>query len=270
MESRYVNIENLPRVFSLAPPVRSLACLVDHPFPTSQAITGLQVCIRFHGTAEGVSVNVDGREYGAKYPHLFIKREGEIHQIAAGGLADSFYVTYACEDAPAIPDNLVVGEIALTPEIHARIHQILELLPRCCESGIADRLDGLCLQLLIELLLLQGHHEAVSEDTERIRKISSYLQMHFTETLDFAAIARHFGYSPRSFFRHWQQYHGVPPASYVARLRLDEAKRLLTESSLPVEAIGRRLGYGSSAYFVYSFRRHVGRSPLQYRKAALP
>jgi AraC-like DNA-binding protein len=124
--------------------------------------------------------------------------------------------------------------------------------------------------LLIELLLQHGHHEIVSEDTERIRKISSYLQMHFTDALDFGAIARRFGYSPRSFFRHWQQYHGVPPASYVARLKLDEAKRLLTESSLPVEAIGKRLGYSSSAYFVYFFRKHTGKTPLQFRKAALP
>ena len=269
MEHRYANIEELPRVFSLAPRVRSIASMVDHPFPVRQAIAGLQICIRFHGTAEGVTVNIDGRDYRAKYPHLFIKREGEIHRIEAGGMADSFYFTYARGSAPEVPRDLVIREIALTPEIHTRIHQVLELLPRCCESGVADRIDGLCLQLLIELLLRHGRHDLVREDTERIRKISSHLQMHFADALDFAAIARRFGYSLRSFYRHWEEYHGVPPATYVARLRLDEAKRLLTESSFPVRAIGRRLGYRSSAYFVHFFRKHTGQTPLQYRKATL-
>ncbi len=270
MDRSYVNIETLPRVFSLAPPVRSLASMVDHPFAKRQVIAGLQICIRFHGTAESVTVDIDGKEYGAKYPHLFIKREGEVHHIAEEGMADSFYFTYPYADAPAVPDDLVIREIALTPEIHAHIHRVLELLPHCCESGIADRIDGLCLQLLIELLLQHGHYGAVSEETERIRKISSYLQMHFTEVLDFDAIARHFGYSPRSFYRHWQQYHGIAPAGYVAQLKLNEAKRLLTESSFSVAAIGKRLGYRSSAYFVYCFRQHTGQTPLQYRKAALP
>jgi AraC-like DNA-binding protein len=233
-------------------------------------IAGLQVCIRFHGTADGVSVNIDGKDHHGTYPHLFIKREGEIHQIDEGGAADSFYFTYPYEQAPAIPEDLVVSEIALIPEIHAHIHHVLELLPHCHESGVADRIDGLCLQLLIALLLQHGRHAAVSEDTERIRKISSYIQMHYTDALDFDAIARHFGYSPRSFYRHWRQYHGVPPASYVSRLKLDEAKRLLSESSFSVAAISERLGYRSSAYFVYCFRKHSGKTPLQYRKAALP
>ena len=268
MDNRYLNIEHLPRAFSVAPPVRSIANMVDHPFAGRQEITGLQICIRFHGTPDSACVNIDGKDYRAKYPHLIVKRHGEVHLIN-GGTTDAFYFTYAPESAPPVPDDLVVSEITLTPEIHAHIHRVLELLPRSCESGVTDRIDGLCLQLLIDLLLQCGHHETASEDTERIRKISSYLQIHFADVPDLAAVARHFGYSPRSFHRHWQQYHGVPPARYVAALKLTEARRLLTESDLSIEAISRRLGHSSSAYFVYCFRKHTGKTPLQYRKAAL-
>lgn len=268
MSNIYLNISSLPRVFSIAPKVRSIANIVDHPLMKRQIIAGLQICIRFHGTSDCACVNIDGRDYQAKYPHLFIKREGEIHQIVENGASDSFYFTYDNEDAPGVPADLVISEIDLTSEIQADIHHITELLPHSCESGVTDRIDGLCMQLLINLLLQCGHHEPRSNDEMKIQKISSYLQMHFTEDLNFNDIARHFGYSPRSFYRHWQNYYKNTPASYVSSLKLAESRRLLIESDSSVEEISERLRYSSSAYFVYYFRQQTGMTPLQYRKAA--
>jgi AraC family transcriptional activator of pobA len=46
-----------------------------------------------------------------------------------------------------------------------------------------------------------------------------------------------------------------------------EARRLLVETDLPVEEVGRRVGYGGSGYFVRSFRRAHGVTPLNWRRA---
>ena len=184
-------------------------------------------------------------------------------------MSDSFYFTYDIETAPSIPEDLFISEIELTLEIYAYIHKITELMSHSCEPGITDRIDALCLQLLVNLLLQCGHHESCSNDEKNIQKISSYLQMHFTEDLNIEDIAKRFGYSLRSFYRHWHSYHKTTPASYISTLKLEEAKRLLTESDLSVEAISERLRFNASAYLVYYFRKHTGMTPLQFRRTYL-
>ena len=49
-------------------------------------------------------------------------------------------------------------------------------------------------------------------------------------------------------------------------LRMQEACRLLAQSGLSVEEIGRRVGIFDPSYFWRSFRRETGYSPSAYRR----
>ncbi|UWP90610.1 AraC family transcriptional regulator [Aliiroseovarius crassostreae] len=44
-----------------------------------------------------------------------------------------------------------------------------------------------------------------------------------------------------------------------------EARRLLSETTLPVKDIARSLGFASAAYFTRSFQKHTGVTPSQFR-----
>jgi AraC-like DNA-binding protein len=57
---------------------------------------------------------------------------------------------------------------------------------------------------------------------------------------------------------------------WIAERRMAEARRLLVETELSVEEVGRRVGYGESGYFVRSFRRTHGATPLAWRRAGSP
>jgi YesN/AraC family two-component response regulator len=54
---------------------------------------------------------------------------------------------------------------------------------------------------------------------------------------------------------------------YVTDLRIREAKRLLTNTSLRVSEIADRLGYADIAYFSNLFKKHTGSTPSEYRAA---
>ena len=58
---------------------------------------------------------------------------------------------------------------------------------------------------------------------------------------------------------------GETPAAYVARARLDAARRLLTGTALPVAEIAGRAGYGSEERMRRSFQRHLKVSPAAFR-----
>ncbi|MDR2949265.1 MAG: helix-turn-helix transcriptional regulator [Prevotella sp.] len=54
---------------------------------------------------------------------------------------------------------------------------------------------------------------------------------------------------------------------YIQNKILSEAKRLLAYTSLSISEIAENLNFDSSSYFIRSFRRHTGYTPLQYRNS---
>lgn len=59
---------------------------------------------------------------------------------------------------------------------------------------------------------------------------------------------------------------GEPFSRYVARVTIDEAKRLMAQTTLGVGKVAAMLGFTNADYFSALFRSVVGESPLQYRK----
>ena len=61
---------------------------------------------------------------------------------------------------------------------------------------------------------------------------------------------------------------GVGPAAYGVQLRLQAARRMVTDTDLPLREIAVRTGFASASSFAHSFRRHAGRSAGDLRRAA--
>ena len=58
------------------------------------------------------------------------------------------------------------------------------------------------------------------------------------------------------------------PASVILADRVHyEARRLLSETHLPIKDIAGRLGFASPAYFTRAFQHHTGHTPSDFRKA---
>jgi AraC-like DNA-binding protein len=61
---------------------------------------------------------------------------------------------------------------------------------------------------------------------------------------------------------------GQPPATYLAHVRLDAAADLLRDTTLPVTAIGEKVGYTSEAAFNRAFKHRYGQPPARWRRHA--
>lgn len=68
------------------------------------------------------------------------------------------------------------------------------------------------------------------------------------------------------FLRVFKNITGVSPLEYRNNIRLDHAKELLLDTNIPINEIGRSLGYSSDTYFCDAFKAKAGMSPSQYRK----
>lgn len=68
------------------------------------------------------------------------------------------------------------------------------------------------------------------------------------------------------FTYYCRQMMNVSPLEYLLNLRIEQAKRLLTQTDLRVADIAQLAGFQSSQYFSTTFRRHTGLQPAQWRR----
>ena len=59
---------------------------------------------------------------------------------------------------------------------------------------------------------------------------------------------------------------GIPPAAYLAHVRLDTATDLLRDTALSVTLIAANVGYTSEAAFSRAFKRRYGTPPARWRR----
>ena len=72
--------------------------------------------------------------------------------------------------------------------------------------------------------------------------------------------------SERHFIRSFSREVGVPPARFVARIRVDSARQALESSTDTVDSIARRCGFGTAETMRRTLVRHIGVSPDDYRR----
>ncbi|MFG1857201.1 GlxA family transcriptional regulator [Actinomadura geliboluensis] len=101
--------------------------------------------------------------------------------------------------------------------------------------------------------------------TDPIRAAVSSVQADPGARHTIADLAERSGLSARHLQRRFTAEVGVPPAAYVERIRIEAAQRALVEGDEPVEALARRLGFGTGETLRRAFHRHVGVAPSDYR-----
>lgn len=95
--------------------------------------------------------------------------------------------------------------------------------------------------------------------------LHDWIVRHLADELSLPVLAGQAGMSERSFSRHYAQATGLTPARAVERLRVEAARRLLSESRLPVKRISQRCGFGSEETMRRSFVRVLAATPQDYR-----
>lgn len=104
------------------------------------------------------------------------------------------------------------------------------------------------------------------EDNRPIRLAKKYMQEHFKEQVTLEDVSALAGFSPTYFSALFKKETGSAFLEYLQSLRMDEAKRLLKESSLSVTVICEMVGYSDVKYFTKSFIKFTGLKPGEYRK----
>ncbi|WP_329042008.1 GlxA family transcriptional regulator [Streptomyces sp. NBC_00178] len=101
---------------------------------------------------------------------------------------------------------------------------------------------------------------------EPLREVQHWITGHPEADLSVEALAARARLSPRHFARAFQAETGLTPGRYVERVRIEQARRLLEDTTDSVAGISRASGYGTPEALRRAFLRALGTAPAEYRR----
>jgi transcriptional regulator GlxA family with amidase domain len=106
----------------------------------------------------------------------------------------------------------------------------------------------------------------LGEREPRVARAIRVMERSLDRPLATAAVARRVGVSVRLLEVLFRRTLGLSPGAYYTGLRLQAARRLVTDTALPMQEIALRTGFASLSSFSRTFRRHTGVSGREMRK----
>lgn len=95
--------------------------------------------------------------------------------------------------------------------------------------------------------------------------LHDWIHANLAADLSLSRLAAQAGMSERSFGRRYAEATGLTPARAIERLRVEAARRLLSDGKAPIKSIARKCGFGTEETMRRSFLRLLATSPQDYR-----
>jgi AraC family transcriptional regulator len=101
------------------------------------------------------------------------------------------------------------------------------------------------------------------------RRVVEYVEQHLGTKLSTEEVAAAIGLSKSHFSRAFKSTLGISPMAYVAGRRVEHAKHRMMASAETLAEVALDCGFADQSHLNRQFRRVVGVSPGQWRRASL-
>ena len=269
----------------------------DDPFSTYHIQNGgqsFQIPVHWHDELEIIyvksgflTVNISGENYIGKPGDAFVVSPGNLHFMGSQtGTVDYFtflfplkYIAFRTDDM--LDDKLIEplnsGHLMISPEVKDTVKEQCEQLAGVYAAEIDESVSKITGQIKKKIILLQFIHELwkkgfiVENDTTGRNTVEkemvSYIQQNYTGKILLRKFGEQFHLSEKYISRYFKEHFHITLSQYVTYLRLEHAKQMLQETDISVTEVAMQSGYQNISYFIRSFKKTYGVSPLKYRKS---
>lgn len=128
-------------------------------------------------------------------------------------------------------------------------------------------MDDLCykLQESVEVFADCMFNYIPTKNNEIIKKAIRYISKNFTSNLTLDDVAAHVHLNPAYFSTLFKQSTGSSFKEYLNMVRIEESKRLLSNTENSIIDISMAVGFMDQSYFSKVFKKYTGLTPKQYR-----
>lgn len=267
----------------------------DDPFSIyhiANAKRSFQIPIHWHDEFEIIyvksgflTVSISGENYIGKPGDAFVVSPGNLHFMGSQtGNVDYFtflfplkYISFRTDDIldDKLLEPLNSGHLIINPEIEDTVKEQCEQLVEIYGAKKEESQSKITAQIKTKIILLQFILELwkrgfiVENDTSGKNTVEkemvSYIQQNFTGKILLKEFGEQFHLSEKYISRYFKEHFHITISQYVTYLRLEHAKHLLQDTNIPITEVAMQSGYQNVSYFIRSFKKMYGMSPLKYR-----
>jgi len=204
------------------------------------------------------SVRVDGTLHSL---HLYLRR-GILEEIAGDLLAgDPAHVEILPKFGESDPliERLMLGVRDALHEDDPSAPVYVDYLARAIVARLIRRHSSAS---SVRLHL----HASSNRSSCQISKAIDFMQGNLERSIDLAMIAEATGLSPSHFARRFRARFGKAPHQYLIEMRIDRAKRLLSETKRGIAEVASACGFANQEHLTRLFKRSCGLTPAGFRK----
>ena len=106
----------------------------------------------------------------------------------------------------------------------------------------------------------------IQAKNEFVERVEAYMRRNLHRELNHKDLSKEFHISTSQLSRIFKNSTGLTLSKYLFQLRINKAKQLLLESSLPISEISMMVGYTSFSHVSLVFRQEIGVTPGDYRR----
>jgi transcriptional regulator GlxA family with amidase domain len=252
-------------------------CLLDDAPRLDTLIVPGGAGIRKSGPCDKVAAFLRGR---AKNTRRIASVCTGIYALAKSGLLDSRRATthwrWADDVARKYPTIKMDADLIFVEDdgvfTSAGISAGIDLALKFVEDDLGSEVALAVARSLVVYLKRPGGQLQYSEPlqfqtraTDRFRDVATWMVGHLDEDLSAEVLSERAHLSARHFNRRFKSTFGTTPARFVERLRLDEARKRITNGAQGLDEVARSVGFASEDAFRRSFERRFGVNPSRYR-----
>ena len=271
----------------------------DDPFSTYHIKNegrSFQIPVHWHDELEIIyvksgllTVSISGESYIGKAGEAFVVSPGNLHLMGSQtGTVDYFtflfplkYISFRTDDM--LDDKLLEplnnGQLMISPRVKDSAKELCEQLIDIYMADSDETESKITAQIKTKIILLQFILEmwkkgfVIENDTSGRniveKEMVSYIQQNFTGKISLKEFGEQFHLSEKYISRYFKEHFHITLSQYITYLRLENAKQLLQDTDLSVTETAMQSGYQNVSYFIRSFKKTYGISPLKYRNSGI-
>ncbi|MCT4622434.1 MAG: helix-turn-helix domain-containing protein [Schleiferiaceae bacterium] len=101
---------------------------------------------------------------------------------------------------------------------------------------------------------------------DAVRKAQVFIEENYEHKININQLAEKVNVSSRNFLRRFKKATANTPKEYIARVKVEAAKRQFESTVQNIQEVMLNIGYSDEQAFRNTFRKYSGLSPIEYRK----
>ncbi len=181
-------------------------------------------------------------------------------------VADKLFSSNLLFNLQDIDDSKAINGCFFLRDATVFFSPISEIVNEFSKQGFCfrEKAGSILKQLLIDLH--RADIEKPQNSTYTVHQLVKFIEKNYTRELSNKELAALAGYHEFHLNRLFLKQTGVGMHKYILNLRLEEAKRLIINTNMPISAISDKVGFNRDTHFSSYFKKRFGLTPTEFRR----